>query len=375
MTGKNSSTLRQRAYRLLDGSGPREIAVLCVRYGLFVLILLNVATSVLSTIAEMNADYGPVFDAIESASLLIFAIEYALRVWIAPEGSFRSGESAWKARLRWMASVEGLIDLIAVAPFILGQFADVDLRVIALVRLLRFFKFARYSPGFHSLVEAVRAERHALMACILILASVVLISAGLLYVLEHKAQPDKFSSIPEAMWWAIATVTTVGYGDVVPVTVWGRIVGATTMVVGLLMLALPAGIVATAFASTIARQNFVVTGSVLARMPIFAGIDAGTIIDLLPSVGTRTYGPGEYIVRRGEAVTSLFLIAEGHVDVERGRYRKRLGPGDAFGGPATTARKAARTETIVKLLVLAPFELNSLFQAFPQISSRISEIL
>lgn len=375
MAGKHSSTLRQRAYRLLDGNGPKEIAVLCVRYGLFVLILINVATSVLSTIAEMNAEYGPVFDAIESASLLVFAAEYVLRVWIAPEGSFRSGEPAWKSRLLWMASVEGLIDLMAVAPFILSQLTDVDLRVIALVRLLRFFKFARYSPGFHSLFEAVRAERHALMACILILASVVLISAGLLYVLEHKAQPDKFSSIPEAMWWAIATVTTVGYGDVVPVTIWGRIVGATTMVVGLLMLALPAGIVATAFASTIARQNFVVTGSVLARMPIFAGIDAGTIIDLLPSVGTRTYGPGEYIVRRGEAVTSLFLIAEGHVDVERGRNRKRLGPGDAFGGPVATARRAARTETIVKLLVLAPLEVNWLLQAFPQIASRISEIL
>jgi len=274
-----------------------------------------------------------------------------------------------------MASAEGLIDLVAVAPFVLAQMTDVDLRMIVLVRLLRFFKFARYSPGFHSLVEAVRAERHALVACILILASVILISAGFLYVLEHKAQPDKFGSILEAMWWAIATVTTVGYGDVVPVTIWGRIVGAITMVVGLLMLALPAGIVASAFASIIARQNFVVTGGALARMPIFAGIDASTIIDLLPSVGTRTYGPGEYIVRRGEEITSLFLIAEGRVDVERGRYRKRLGPGDCFSGQSDVARKAARTETVVKLLVLAPLEVNWLFQSFPQISSRVAEFL
>lgn len=367
--------LRQRAYQLLDGNGPRDTALLCVRYGLFALILLNVVTSVLSTIAEMDRDYGSIFDVIESVSLFIFAAEYALRVWVAPEGALRNGEPDWTSRLRWMASVEGVIDLMAVAPFVLSQLTDVDLRVVALVRLLRFFKFARYSPGFHSLIEAVRTERHALVACILILTSVVLISAGLLYVLEHKAQPDKFGSIPEAMWWAIATVTTVGYGDVVPVTVWGRIVGAMTMVVGLLMLALPAGIVATAFASIIARQNFVVTGGVLARMPIFAGIDASAIIDLLPSVGTRTYGPGEYIVRSGETITSLFLIAEGKVDVERGRHRRRLGPGDSFGGQIHVARKTARTETVVKLLVLAPLEVNWLFQTFPQISSRVAELL
>ncbi|WP_428678240.1 cyclic nucleotide-gated ion channel [Reyranella sp.] len=249
------------------------------------------------------------------------------------------------------------------------------LRVIVLIRLLRFFKFARYSPGFHSLVEAVRAERHALAACVLILASVVLISAGFLYVLEHRAQPDKFGSIPESMWWAVATVTTVGYGDVVPVTVWGRIVGALTMVVGLLMLALPAGIVATAFVSIIARQNFVVTGGLIARMPIFAGIDAGTIINLLPSVGTRTFGAGEYIVRRGETVTSLYLIAEGKVDVEVGRNRKRLGPGDAFGGRNALARRSVRTETVVKLLVLAPLEVNWLLESFPRIAAYITELL
>lgn len=367
--------LRRRAHQLLDSNGPRNRGALCIRYGLLALIVINVDTSVASTVPDMDAAYGSIFDAIESVSLVMFAAEYLLRIWIAPEESFRRGESAWRARLRWMLSGEGLIDLLAVVPFILSDLTDVDLRVVVLVRLLRFFKIARYSPGFHSLVEAVRAERQALMACILILASVILIAAGFLYVLEHKAQPDKFGSIPEAMWWAVATVTTVGYGDVVPVTVWGRIIGALTMVVGLLMLALPAGIVATAFASIIARQNFVVTGGLIARMPMFAGVDASAIINLLPAVGTRTYGPGEYIVRRGEAVTSLFLIAEGKVDIEKGRYRQRLNSGDAFGGQEAVARRAARTETMVKLLVLAPLEVNWLLQAFPEVQTRIIQLV
>lgn len=360
---------------MLGGHGRKDGAVLLVRYTLFALILLNVATSVLSTVADLDAAYGASFNAIENVSLFIFAAEYLLRIWIAPDETFRSGEPGWRSRLRWILSVEGLMDLLAVAPFVLSELMDVDLRVIVLLRLLRFFKFARYSPGFHSLVEAVRAERHALAACLLILASVVLISAGFLYVLEHKAQPDKFGSIPDSMWWAIATVTTVGYGDVVPVTIWGRIVGALTMVVGLLMLALPAGIVATAFANIIARQNFVVTGGLIARMPIFAGIDASTIINLLPSVGTQTYGPGEYIVRRGENVTSLYLIAEGKVDVELGRNRHRLGPGDAFGGRPALARRSVRTETVVKLLVLAPLEVSWLLETFPRIAAYITELL
>lgn len=368
-------TLRRRTSQFLGGHGRKDVTVLSIRYAVFALILLNVATSVLSTVTDLDAAYGAIFDAIEYGSLFIFTAEYLFRIWIAPEETFRGGEPAWRSRLRWMASVEGLIDLVAVAPFILSELTEIDLRVIVLLRLLRFFKFARYSPGFHSLVEAVRAERHALAACVLILASVVLISAGFLYVLEHKAQPDKFGSIPESMWWAIATVTTVGYGDVVPVTIWGRIVGALTMVVGLLMLALPAGIVATAFANIIARQNFVVTGGLIARMPIFAGIDASTIINLLPAFGTRTYGPGEYIVRRGETVTSLYLIAEGKVDVEMGRNRKPLGPGDAFGGRTALARRSVRTATVVKLLVLAPLEVNWLLEAFPRIATYITELL
>ena len=315
------------------------------------------------------------FDVIESGSTFLFAAEYLVRIWIAPLDSFRPNEASFGAQLRWMASPAGLIDLIAIMPFVLSEVTNVDLRVIVLVRLLRFFKIARYSPGFHSLMEAVRAERHALVACVMILASVVLISAGILYVLEHHAQPDKFGSIPDAMWWAVATVTTVGYGDVVPVTVWGRIFGAVTMVVGLLMLALPAGIVATAFANMIARHNFIVTGGLVAKMPIFAGVDASAIIDLLPAVGTRTYGAGEYVVRRGEAVRSLFLIAEGEVDVERGRYRRRLRAGAAFTGETNMAKKTVRTETRVKLLIFDPLEVKWLFGAFPELSTRIDELI
>ena len=110
-------------------------------------------------------------------------------------------------------------------------------------------------------------------------------------------------------------------------------------------------------------------------MPIFAGIDAGAIIHLLPAVSTRTYGPGEYIVRHGEVVSALFLIADGRVEVQRGRRLSRLGPGAAFGGEMKIARKTVRAETIVKLLILAPVEVSWLFDAFPEVSGRVAELL
>ncbi len=367
-------SLRQRAYYLLEREGPPDVLVSITHRALVVLILINVAACVLVTVPEISTAYGSIFEAIEYVSLGVFTAEYILRLWIAPESQIYIGKPEWFMRLKWIVSPAGLIDLVAILPFVAADLFDVDLRVVAMIRLLRFFKIARYSPGFSSLVEAVRAERHALVACLIILASVILISAGLLYVLEHEVQADKFGSIPDAMWWAVATVTTVGYGDVVPVTVMGRIVGAITMVTGLLMLALPAGIVATAFANIIARHNFVLTAGLVARMPIFAGVDAGVIINLLPAIATRSFDRGEYILRRGEVATSLYLISEGEVEAVIGRQHRRLKPGDAFGGSPQTSRRTIRAATQVKLLVLEPREVELLSATFPQVAKRISDL-
>jgi len=366
---------RQKIYQVLEREGPRSTTVSLLHQGLVWLILLNVCTSVLSTVPSVDAANGKMFVLIEHCSLVLFSIEYLVRLWTAPESPMRTTQSAWRWRLRWLTGASALIDLAAILPFVLDQLIDVDLRVIVLLRLLRFFKIARYSPGFQSLLEAIRLERHALVACVIILASVILISAGFMHVLEHEAQPDKFGSIPEAIWWAIATVTTVGYGDVVPVTTGGRVVGSITMVAGLLLLALPASIVATAFAGIISKYHFVATGSLVARMPFFAGLDAGVLIKLLPSIGTRSYGAGEYIVRAGENVTSLYLIAEGMVTLQRGRHRHQLGPGDVFAGGPRPARKAVRAASRVNVLIVESLEASWLLATFPEVAQRITELL
>jgi voltage-gated potassium channel len=367
--------VRRRAYELLEHESPGDITAKAIHRLLIALILFNVIGSVLDTVPSINAAYDRYFDMAEATSLVIFAMEYAIRLWSAPDNPIYHHRSAASARIGWMLSAAGIIDLMAIAPFIVSQLFDIDLRVIVLLRLLRFFKIARYSPGFNSLALAVRSERHSLAACLVILVSVVLIAAGLMYVIEHDAQPDKFGSIPDAMWWAAATVTTVGYGDVVPITPLGRIVGVITMITGLVMLALPAGIVASAFATTIARQNFVVTAGMLARMPLFAGLEAALIIDMLPSIGTRTFERGVQIVHRGARAGTLYLLVDGEVEIEQGHHRHRLGAGEAFGGVVGPQRDlSARALNRIKALVIEEQDVIQLCRTFPMLIDRLASL-
>jgi voltage-gated potassium channel len=364
--------LRRRAYAVLEREPPVTRTVRIIHRAIIALILINIVAAVLDTVPEIHTAWGRAFDAVEVFSLCVFSVEYVLRLWVAPEAGM-AGSAEWATSLRWLISPAGLIDFAAIVPFAADQVFDIDLRFIVLLRLLRFFKIARYSPGFHSLGEAVWSERHALMACLVILGSVILISAGLTYVVEHNAQPDKFGTIPDAMWWAVATVTTVGYGDVVPTTTAGRLIGAFTMVSGLLMLALPAGIVATSFANIIARRNFVLSAGLVVRMPLFAGLPPSQIFDLLPALSTRVFEPGDYILRQREKVEAIYVIADGRLEVQLGRRHQLLQPGDSFGGDCPSTRKAVRATTRVRLLVLDTLEAKWLLANHPELGSRITE--
>lgn len=366
--------LRRRAYGILERETPGDYTALIVHRLLVIFILCNVAASIIDTVPSVNAAYDPWFDIFETISLIIFASEYALRLWTAPENPLYRTGSIWRARWLWMKSPIGLIDFLAILPFIVSQLFDVDLRVIVLLRLLRLFKIARYSPGFQSLIESVRVERHALSACVVILVSIILIAAGLMYVVEHDVQPDKFGSIPAAMWWAASTVSTVGYGDVVPITPLGRIIGGFTMITGLLMLALPAGIVATSFAGIINRHNFVVTASRVARMQLFRGMEAAVIINLLPAISRRSFDRDTRIIHNGDGAGSLHLITDGQVEIGGPRGAFALGPGGAFGGDLNNSELSARALTRVRVLVVEDREIASLCNAFPKLTTRIAKL-
>jgi hypothetical protein len=148
-----------------------------------------------------------------------------------------------QARLRYMLSADGLVDLVSVLPFWLAFAAPSELRVLLMFRIVRFLKLTRYSPALRSLLMALYAERRALSGCVVILAGMTLLSGVLVHLAERDVQPQKFGTIPDAMWWALVTLGTIGYGDAVPVTAAGRLIAALTIVGSFVMVALPVGII------------------------------------------------------------------------------------------------------------------------------------
>lgn len=238
--------LRRQVHLVLDGGTTRGLAAL-VHPFIVVLIVASVASVVLETVPALQARFGVVFALVEVAAVSVFTVEYLLRLWAAPEDLRLAGKSDASARAAYALSPLAIIDLLAIVPLYLEGVVAESFGVVAILRLFRFFKLTRYSPGMRSLIAAVETERKALAASSIILFGLIVIAATAMHMVEAKAQPERFGTIPDAMWWAIVTLTTVGYGDVVPATLAGRIVAGFTMVAGMMMLALPIGIVATAF--------------------------------------------------------------------------------------------------------------------------------
>ncbi|MCB1495541.1 MAG: ion transporter, partial [Bauldia sp.] len=268
-----------------------------------------------------------------------------------------------------------IIDFIAILPFFIVVFGGADVRTMVLIRLMRLFKLGRYSTGFQSLFEAIRRERHALLASLLVLMSVVLVAATLAYIVEHQAQPEDFGSIPQALWWAIETVTTVGYGDVVPKTPVGHVIGGITMITGILMIALPIAIIGSSFAEVIRQRSFVVTFGLVVRMPMFARLSTDVLHDLLPLLRAMTVEAGTPIIEPGQGDDALYGIAEGVVEIDAPDGRKRLTVGESFGASADIADRSrpspALALTRAKLLVIDRIDLIHLVARYPGLAGRL----
>lgn len=366
---------RQRLYGILDqGSGADSLSAVA-NWTLIGLIVVTLTATVLESVPRLAAQYGAAFEEIEYVALITFSIEYAARLWTAIEHPRWRRFGAIGSRLRFAASPAGLIDLVAVLPFWLSLFVAADFRAFLVLRLIRFFKLTRYSPAMRSLLEALYTERRALIGCFVILCGATLIAAALMHVAEGAAQPDKFGTIPDAMWWAIVTLGTIGYGDAVPVTVAGRLVAGLTIFVGLLMVALPVGIVATAFANEVHRRDFVVTWGLVARIPLFSELSAAQIGDVMKILRAQKADKGTIIARRGEPAHSMYLIVDGEVEIKLHHKHVHLGAGDFFGEIAAL-RQSRRSATVValrptRLLALDASDLHGLMDREPQIAARI----
>ncbi len=366
---------RRWLYLVLDQGAEAGGISAIINWALVGAIVVTLAATVMQSVPAMAAAYGRLFELIEYAALAIFSLEYALRLWVAAEHPPWRRLGAFRAALRASVSPAGLIDLAAILPFWLSFFVSTDFRIVLVLRLIRFFKLSRYSPAMRSLLDALYSERRALFGCFVILCGATLIAAGLMHLAESTAQPEKFGTIPEAMWWAIVTLGTVGYGDAVPITATGRLIGGLTIFAGLLMVALPVGIVATAFANEVHRRDFVVTWGLVARIPLFSQLSATQIADVMKILRAQKVDKGAIIARRGEPAHSMYLIVDGEVEIRLSHKRVKLGTGDFFGEIAAL-RQTRRSATVqalqsTRLLALDASDLHSLMDREPQVASRI----
>lgn len=245
--------VRKRTHQLLSGPHGSDRAGRIVDVALIVLIVANVSAVILETSSVVYQGNEEAFRLFELFSVAVFTVEYILRVWSSVEGA--PGEPAWKARLNYVLTPNALIDFVAVAPFYLSFFFVLDLRFVRVLRLLRLFKLTRYSTALSMLMDVMRREASAFLASFFILVVMLVISASGAYLVERHAQPEDFGSIPAAMWWAVATLTTVGYGDVTPVTVAGKVFGALITIIGIGMAAMPAGILASGLSAELSNRR------------------------------------------------------------------------------------------------------------------------
>jgi voltage-gated potassium channel len=247
-------TLRQRVSSVLEFHDRSHRAGQVFSLVLFTLIFLNIAAVILVSFDDLALAYGPWFDGFEVFSVAFFTVEYLLRLWTAPEKYSGVGHP----RLRHARSFLSLIDLLAVLPFYLPLVFPVDLRVLRVLRvfrLVRVFKLGRFLESFDLVRRVLLKERDALVASAFLLVTLLVVASCLMYGVERDAQPDKFPSIPAAMWWAVVTLTTVGYGDVFPVTVWGKVLSGTISILGIGLVALPTGIISSGFIGEFNRRK------------------------------------------------------------------------------------------------------------------------
>lgn len=247
--------LRKRMAEVLEQDYHTDRPSRIVNLLLILLISLNVVAIFLETVDPIYAQYQVAFWYFEVFSVAIFTIEYLARVWSSIDLEEAKDKSPIGGRLRYMLTPIALIDLVAILPFYLSLYMAIDLRFLRVMRLLRLFKLTRYSPALGALLDVIQKEADALLAALVVLMMMLVVSAGGIYLLENELQPETFGSMPDSMWWAIVTLTTVGYGDVIPVTALGKMFGGLIGLIGIGMIALPAAIMASGFAENISGRK------------------------------------------------------------------------------------------------------------------------
>ncbi len=343
-------TLRTRIYGLLDpssdGHAARQVRTLEV-----LLILVGISSVSAGTVASLPSGARAIAATITGTVSILFFLEYLARLWVAPENPHLHLVSAARSRIKWMASAEGVIDLLAVIPALaaVSGGARLGAESASVFVLLWVLKLATHAPGVGLIARVFHHERSALAAAAALFAIVLFAAATIAHWLEGDRQPEHFGSIPASLWWAVVTLTTTGYGDAVPLSAAGRMLGGIVMLCGICVLALLAGILATGFSAEVRRREFVRIWDLVARVPFFSEIGAIAISDIVERLRSRSYPEGATVIRKGAAGDSMFFIVSGEVEVKLGDRTKALADGDFFGEMALLDRKPRSADVVTTM--------------------------
>ncbi|MFL5240334.1 MAG: ion transporter [Rhizomicrobium sp.] len=375
------ATLRRQFYQVLEAGHLLNWRVLLFEAALITLIVANVLAVMLDSVKGIGDRYFTFFYWFETVSVLIFAVEYSLRLWVAVEDPRYGTYGPIRGRIRYALSPVMVIDFFSFAPSIINVFipSALDLRILRLFRLLRLMKIARYSPALSTLIEVIKAERRALLGTLLLILSIMVLSAYMMYVIEGPIQPKKFGSLPSSLYWAVTTLTTTGYGDITPVTALGRIVAGVTMMFGLALFALPVGIVATNFVTEIHRRDFVVTWSMISHLPLFEGFSAAAVSDVMNVLRSRMVREHAQLTMAGMEGTEMFFIISGSAKAEYERGAIQLGAGDFFGETALLTNTpydcTVVARSTMRLLTLSGADFLQLTRKHPKLKRRFEAVV
>lgn len=251
-----TTSLRRKTYLILEISRGRALGINRVfNLVLISIITLNAISIVLHTVPAINAKYEWIFVDFEFFSVMFFTVEYLLRIWCCVEN--HEYEHPFWGRVRYVFSLSAMIDLLAIAPFYLTHFASdlAIIRVLRLFRIFRLFRISKYVSAVSIIREVVKDKREELVVSTVFILFMLIIASSVMYYVEHPAQPEAFSSIPATLWWGVCTMTSVGYGDIVPQTAWGKLFGGIIAMMGVGLFALPTGILVSGFAEEVNKQK------------------------------------------------------------------------------------------------------------------------
>lgn len=254
-SGGTKMTLKQRIFDIIQVAEPDDKISKIFDITLISFILLNVCVVIADTF-DVNEKTKMVFNVIEYVSVIIFTIEYILRVWTAD--LLYPNKRKVIAKLKYIFSFLAIIDLLAIMPFYLPFIISIDLRVLRMlriIRLFRIFKINRYTDALTNIFTVFKVKKHELLSSIFVVLLLMVVAAVLMFNIENSAQPQVFKNAFDALWWALATLTTVGYGDIYPITTLGKILSAVIALLGIGLVAVPTGIISAGFVESITNEK------------------------------------------------------------------------------------------------------------------------